>query len=100
MCGATRFCAWVVVGGWFIAGHCLAASLFTWNGLGPDNNWSTGANWTSGESGPPNDGTANVVFAGRGRMTPFVDHPWSIASLRFNSADPFTIGGSALTISS
>src|SRR2546421_7900745 len=102
MSSSNFVCAIMVVGGCFLAGRCLAApQAFNWSGLGLDNNWSTGANWVSAETGPVNDGSALIIFAGRRRLTPTVDLPWSIASLSFGgTADLFTIGGSPLTINS
>src|SRR5881394_3714370 len=102
MSRARGHCALALLGGWFLAGITQAApSTTTWSGLGVDNNWGNFRNWTNAETPPPNDGTASIVFAGRRRVAPFVNVPWSIASLSFdNTADAFTIAGSALTIGS
>src|SRR6266478_4811819 len=44
----------------------------TWSGLGANGNWSTAGNWTpSGQ--PPNDGSANILFAGGTGLNSSVD---------------------------
>src|SRR6267142_3098870 len=69
-----------------------------WDGGGPGDNWSFLQNW-SPDAPLPNNGSANVVFGGITRLTPFVDVPWTINSLTFNStAGPFNIGGNQLII--
>src|SRR5690349_8193217 len=73
-----------------------AASAQTWSGLGPDNNWSTGANWVGGVA-PASSPTTVVVFPccpSRG-LQPFVDAPWTINSIQLSS--DYNIGGQALT---
>ncbi|MEX2310055.1 MAG: hypothetical protein WD738_20960 [Pirellulales bacterium] len=64
----------------------------TWDGGGSDDNWTTGANWNTTltvppQIPPPNNGTANIVMpAVTGLVqTPIVNVPYSINSLTFNS---------------
>lgn len=74
------------------------AAVFTWDGGGANDNWGTAANWV-GDIGPPNDGSADVVFAGSARPTPNVNVSWDVLSLSFAAgASPFTLGGNQLTI--
>ena len=76
-----------------------SAAVFTWDGgSGVDSDWTSGANW-AGNVSPPSNGTADIVMAGLIRTTPNVDAAWDILSLTFNNtAGPFTLGGSTLTI--
>lgn len=77
------------------------AAITTWDGGGADDNFSTAANWVSNVA-PPNNGTADLVFAGSTRLTPSLNADYSVASLTFNNtAGAFTFSntvGSALTI--
>jgi autotransporter-associated beta strand protein len=76
------------------------AQLSTWDGGAADDFWSSGSNWI-GDSVPPNDGTATLVFAGTSRLTPFAGEAWSLSSLRFAAgAGAFAISGSSLTVGS
>lgn len=71
----------------------------TWNGSGPDNNWTTAANWTA--TTPLNNGTASVVMAGSTRLAAIINAPWSIAQLSFaTGAGAFALSGNTLTIGS
>jgi autotransporter-associated beta strand protein len=71
------------------------AQLFTWNGGGTDNNWSTGANW----GGSPPTPNADIRFNGTSRLLSFLDAAYAINSLTFvSTAGAFTLSGSALTI--
>jgi len=45
-------------------------TVITWNGLGTDNNWSTGDNWVGGTAPTTAD---QVVFAGTTRLNPVCD---------------------------
>src|SRR5687767_4664262 len=76
----------------------LHAAPFTWDGgSATTNNWGDAANWTT--SNPPNDGTANIFFAGTLRPLPNLEVPYSVADLTFNAGSAaFTIGGSALSV--
>ena len=76
----------------------VIGSSEVWNGLGGDNNWSTGGNWFSGFS--PGLGDL-VTFAGTTQPTPNMESSYSISSLTFsNNAGSFNIGtpGYNLTI--
>jgi len=83
---------------------CLFLSILTtkgnaqtWNGSGPDNNWTTTANWGTGT--PLNNGTATTTMAGSTRLAAIVNTPWSIAQLRFaTGAGAFTLSGNTITI--
>ena len=73
--------------------------LDVWNGLGADNNWTTGGNWRSGLT----PGTGDfVTFAGSTRLTPNMNNNYSIGSLAFDpTAGAFNItndGTSTLTL--
>ena len=82
---------------------CLSASsraaVFTWDGGGTTNdNWSTAANWV-GDVVPPNNGSADIIFAGSTRLSPNADANWSVTSLSFSAgAGAFQLGGNQLTI--
>ena len=85
---------------WLTLAFSTASAQIIWNGSGSDNNWSTAGNW-AGAAAPANDGTVPVQFAGSVGVTPYVNYPWSIAGLAFNSgAGAFTVGGSTLTVGS
>ena len=69
-----------------------------WDGLGGDNNWSTGANWLTGYSPGVGD---SVTFAGTTQLTPNMESSYSVSSVTFsNNAGSFSIGtsGNNLTI--
>jgi fibronectin-binding autotransporter adhesin len=79
-----------LTGGYVISPFNVVAVAQVWNGLGPDNIWSTGANWVS--TVPPLDGDS-VTFAGTTRLTPRMDQNYSLAWLEFDSsAGRFVIG--------
>src|SRR5262245_39434689 len=81
-----------------LASSVSRAAVFTWDGGGANDNWSTAANWV-GDVAPANNGSADVVFAGSTRLTPNVNANWDILSLSFAAgASAFTVGGSQLTI--
>lgn len=53
-----------------------------------DSKWTTDANWDGpmrNGTSPPNNGTANIHFAGNDRTIPNVDVPYSINSLTFDA---------------
>ncbi|HEX2750692.1 MAG TPA: PEP-CTERM sorting domain-containing protein [Verrucomicrobiales bacterium] len=62
------------------------AATFTWDGGGSDDFFKTGGNW-AGNVAPPNNGTADIVFAGTTRLNPFLqDFPdWNLNSITFAS---------------
>ncbi len=80
----------------------------TWDGEGPGNAWSTGANWND-DAAPASDGTAAIVFPVNTRTKPAgpvvnVDAPREISSLTLNEAftftnAPLTLRSGALTAS-
>lgn len=68
------------------------ADTITWNGLGSDQNWSTGGNWTNETaltSGTAPGATDDVRFFDNGFATPTVDGAFggTIASLRYGSTN-------------
>ena len=68
----------------------------TWTGNGPDNNWSTGANW-SGAVAPASSPVTQLVFpSGAARLTPVVDAPWTVNHLDFSIAG-YSLSGQTLT---
>ena len=72
------------------------ASAQTWTGVGADNNWSTGANWSGGVA-PASSGTTIVHFPiGSPRLAPVVDAPWTINQMDF--ADIYHVSGQAITL--
>jgi hypothetical protein len=78
------------------AGFAQLAQASVWTGNGPDNNWSTAANWdvAAGPGSP-------LVFDGANRLTPFNDFGAGTAfgGISFNStAGAFTISGNDLVI--
>ena len=79
----------------FIAGPS-AAAFQTWTGAGPDNNWSTGANWAGGVP-PPSSPTTQILFdSGAPRKSPIVDAPWTVNELAFNLT-AYTFSGQTIT---
>ena len=72
-----------------------AQTTYTWNGTGPDANWSTAANWTPGV--PVSDLTATfLTMAGTTQTTNNLDFSLSANSLTFDAtAGAFVINGSA-----
>lgn len=80
-----------------LAGPTALADTYSWTGLGGDDNWSTGANWSG--TAPASANTTDVVFAGSTRTTPYADAAWSVKTLTFASgAAAFTLSGSTLTV--
>src|SRR5436190_2620997 len=73
----------------------------TWdgdNGNSGDSNWSNALNWNP-NGAPSNNGLADIIFAGPNKLTPNLDINWDVNSVTFNNtAGPFAIGGSTLTI--
>jgi autotransporter-associated beta strand protein len=76
----------------------VSVSAEVWDGLGGDNNWSTGTNWITGYSPGVGD---SVTFGGTTQLTPNMESSYTVSSLTFsNNAGGFTIGtsGNNLTI--
>ena len=76
----------------------VSVSSEVWDGLGGDNNWSTGVNWLTGYSPGAGD---SVTFAGITQLTPNMESSYSVNSVTFsNNAGNFSIGtsGNNLTI--
>jgi autotransporter-associated beta strand protein len=76
----------------------VSVAAEVWDGLGGDNNWSTGANWLTGYSPGVGD---SVNFAGTTQLTPNMESSYSVSSVTFsNNAGSFSIGtsGNNLTI--
>jgi hypothetical protein len=89
--------------GTLLALPAATADVFTWDGGGTDDNWSTKENWVTVAAAPPSDGSADLRFAGSTRPTPVVDinNPWRINSLQYNTnVANFTISGNAIDIDS
>ncbi len=77
-----------------------AATSFTWDGgHAAQDGWSFQHNWNP-NGDPPNDGTANLIFAGSIRLTPDADSAnWSVNSITFSeSAGAFSLSGGTLTL--
>lgn len=71
----------------------------TWDGGGADNNISTGNNWLDNTAPLSDLANTDLVFAGTVKPTPNFSAVFNANSLTFNNtAAPFTLGGSALTI--
>src|SRR5688572_25610807 len=72
----------------------------TWTGAGPNDNWSTGANWGGGVP-PASSSTTSVGFdSGSPRLSPIVDAPWTINRLRlgnFRGGVSYTLAGQEIT---
>ena len=69
------------------------AATRTWNGSQGNDHWTNTLNWTP--AAVPNDGTADVIFAGTIRPTPDMNANWSVNSVTFNNtAAAFTLGSS------
>jgi hypothetical protein len=96
--GRRAICAFILIAHWFSP---LRAGEI-WDGDGANANWTTGANWNfvgHAQSPPPNNGTANIHFAGNNNVIPNVDVPYSINSLTFDSgAVSFFVVGQELTV--
>ena len=93
----TRFVARLLVAVSFVA---LPAAAQTWTGAGPDNNWSTGANWSGGIA-PASSAATQVVFpAAALRFSPVVDLPWTVNRITLDvnyrlSGQGITLAGAA-----
>jgi autotransporter-associated beta strand protein len=87
-----------------LAAGAAQGATYTWSGgSGNNNNWSTHQNWQGqGQSSvPSNDGTADLIFQGTTRLSPFADAAWGLNSITFSAnAGAFTIGGAQLTLRS
>jgi autotransporter-associated beta strand protein len=60
--------------------------FLTWNGLGADNNWTTGADWVGGSAPSTTSGsTQKVDFAGTTRLAPVMNGAYSVNALRFDA---------------
>jgi filamentous hemagglutinin family protein len=77
-----------------------AQSLWTWDGGGPNNNWTNPLNWV-GDVGAPSTGD-EVHFAGNTRLTPQNNNiGLAIESITFDAgAGAFTLNGNAISITS
>lgn len=72
----------------------LPAAAQRWTGGGPDNNWSTGANWSGGVA-PASSAATQVTFPG-GSSPSVVDMPWTVNRITFEAN--FTLSGQAITL--
>ena len=74
----------------------LPVAAQTWTGGGPDDNWSTGANWSGGVA-PASSNTTQVTFpVGTPRFSPVVDLPWTVNRINFDAN--YTLSGQAITL--
>jgi hypothetical protein len=72
------------------------ASAQQWVGAGADNNWSTGANWST-TTPPPSSATTMVQFGlPTARLSPVVDAPWTVNQISFNGV-AYSLSGQAIT---
>jgi len=73
----------------------LPAAAQSWTGAGPDDNWTTGANWAGGV--PPASGPATQLTfpASAPRRSPLVDSPWTVNQVFFLGS--YTMTGQAVT---
>ena len=97
---AVRLTLAALLGATGLAGGCLVpsarATTYTWGGTGTA--WNVNADWL-GNVAPPDDGTADLVFAGNGSKNSSITSAYSIDSLTFNAgAQAYNFTGSALTI--
>ena len=69
-----------------------------WTGLAEDDdNWSNAANW-SDNTAPVSSTSLELQFDGTGRSAPYIDVPWTLKSLTFNTdAQSFSLSGGTLT---
>lgn len=79
--------------------HHAHATVFTWSGLGTDDNWNTPANWTGTVS--PSGTGANLFFTGTVQLTSNNNNTagTQFATISFQSgAGAFILTGNALTV--
>jgi fibronectin-binding autotransporter adhesin len=75
----------------------IVAGSDVWNGLGADNNLSTGLNWTN-HTAPALVGDS-LQFAGSTRLTPNVDNNYTVTGITFTpTAGSFNISSSSSTL--
>jgi len=87
-----------------VAGSARSA-VFTWNGAGADNNWSTAANW-GGVAPVLSDSTQDLQFIGNTRLAPNAEAAYSVKAIYFgptsgvrSTADGnFVLSGGNLTL--
>lgn len=86
-----------VLGVVLMAGPAAAQTISTWTGGGPDSNWGTAGNWSSGV--PSSGGSTVLLFSGSTRTSTTNNlGGWnlSIGRLEFGAgAASFTLGGNA-----
>ena len=83
----------------FASGAQVSAAIVTWDGLGPNNNWTTALNWVGDIAPAANDA---VVFDGALRLTPVNDLPadTTLTGLDFAAtAASFVVSGNGITLS-
>jgi len=77
-------------------GEIVPTLAATWNGLGSDDNWSTGGNWAGGFA-PSTNAFYNLTFGGSTRLTPFTDTAWNVGGIAFaTTAGSFTNSGATI----
>ncbi|MEI8341313.1 MAG: hypothetical protein WCH43_07230, partial [Verrucomicrobiota bacterium] len=77
--------------------HASAQGNFTWNGLGVDNNWGTGANWVGGTAPSNPQNILNFAGATRTSSTNNLSAYGAGFQIYFNSgAGAFTLSGNAI----
>jgi autotransporter-associated beta strand protein len=81
----------------FVGLGVLPASAQTWTGAGPNDNWSTGANWSGGVP-PASSPATQVTFPDAARLTPVVDTPWTVNRITFASLANYALGGQPITL--
>jgi autotransporter-associated beta strand protein len=75
----------------------VVAGNDVWNGAATDDNWSSNLNWTN-QLAPGYVGDS-VQFSGSTRLTPFMDHDYTITGLLFDElAGGFNLSGGTLTL--
>ena len=78
------------------APRAAPAAAYIWNGAGSDSNWSTGANWSTGNP-PPSSQNTSVTFSLSARLAPQenIAADFLLNSLSFTSTGTaFVLGGS------
>lgn len=81
------------------------AAVFTWNGSGTDNNWSTPANW-GGTAPALSDSTQDLQFTGTTRLAPNAQADYSVKAIYFGPTSgtrsttdgSFALSGGNLTL--